>query len=121
MLEVIVRLKITPINPDFLISSNTIAGELYTNAVFHKARQDPKGYPARHCEPSWADQTNWAVKWANEAIEDHVLRNAINDEVRLLSNVAPPSLDGFEAANISSNVTLGGGGEKASARRVPIT
>ena len=48
----------------------------YANSVFHAARQDPDGYPARHCEPSWSDQTDWAVKWANEAIEDAELRAA---------------------------------------------
>ena len=36
----------------------------YANTAFHAARQDPNGYPAKHCEPSWADQTNWAVKWS---------------------------------------------------------
>jgi hypothetical protein len=83
----------------------------YANAAFHAARQDPNGYPAKHCEPSWADQTNWAVTWANEAIEDSNLRSKIDAEVEMLSNVEPPSLVGFSKADISSvgqDVKLGG-------------
>eukprot|EP01047_Picozoa_sp_COSAG01_P066770 COSAG01_NODE_9282_length_2495_cov_1.679466_4_plen_214_part_00 len=80
----------------------------YSNVAFHKARQDPDGYPARHCEPSWADQTHWAVNWANEAVESEALRDAINREVTLITNVSPPSLRGFEPFNIKNNVTLGG-------------
>ena len=80
----------------------------YANSVFHAARQDPDGYPARHCEPSWSDQTDWAVKWANEAIEDAELRAAIDDEVELLSSARAPSLDGFARADIATVVSLGG-------------
>jgi hypothetical protein len=29
----------------------------YANAAFHAARQDPNGYPAKHCEPSWVRKT----------------------------------------------------------------
>jgi hypothetical protein len=83
----------------------------YMNEAFHAARQDPDGYPARHCEPSWADQTNWAVKWANEAIEDTTLRSTIEAEVAMLSNVVAPSLEGFAAADIKkagASFDLGG-------------
>ena len=84
----------------------------YANHAFHAARQDPKGYPRQHCEPSWKDQTNWATKWANEAIEDAGLRAAIDAEVTMLSNVATPSLAGLERqtdiATAGKAVDLGG-------------
>jgi hypothetical protein len=74
----------------------------YHNTAFHAARNDPNGYPARHCEPSWIDQTNWAVKWANEAIEDKALRDSINQEVAMMSSVTAPSTAGFTKSDIKS-------------------
>jgi hypothetical protein len=34
----------------------------YANAAFHAARQDPNGYPAKHCEPSWVRKTPFAMQ-----------------------------------------------------------
>ena len=42
------------------------------------------------------------MKWANEAIEDSSLRSDIDAEVKLLSNVVAPSLDGFAPADIAT-------------------
>eukprot|EP01052_Picozoa_sp_SAG31_P028953 SAG31_NODE_2838_length_5017_cov_3.102074_4_plen_153_part_00 len=67
--------------PYFDIPGGMYNASGYANAVFHAARQDPRGYPAKHCEPSWKDQTNWATKWASEAIEDAELRAAIDSEL----------------------------------------
>eukprot|EP00039_Didymoeca_costata_P021307 m.344143 g.344143 ORF g.344143 m.344143 type:complete len:974 (-) comp23897_c0_seq1:105-3026(-) len=80
----------------------------YMNDVFHAARNDPNGYPRRHCEPSWTDQTNWAVKWANEAIQDKSLRSTIESEVDEIMNVVQPNplSQGFTKADISKSYNL---------------
>ena len=48
-------------DPDNLYPYYDIPGGManasgYANAAFHAARDDPNGYPARHCEPSWTDR-----------------------------------------------------------------
>ena len=82
----------------------------YYNAKFHAARADPEGYPRQNCENYWIDQTNWAIKWANEAIEDPDLRVAITDEVaQLASPAAPdPQAEGFTRVGLGTTIELSG-------------
>lgn len=113
-------------DPDNPFPYNDIPGGManasgYANAAFHAARNDPDGYPARHCESSWKDQTNWAIKWANEAIEDAGLRGAIESEVQLITaSIAPdPVSEGFlpAAGSISKDgraIPLGSSGAEVT-------
>lgn len=81
----------------------------YSNSQFHAARADPEGYPRKNCENYWVDQTNWAMKWANEAIEDPGLCAAIADEVAQLSPVAPdPVAEGFSSVGLGATIELSG-------------
>ena len=58
-------------------------------------------------------QTNWAVKWANEAIEDVNLRSSIESEVDLINTAASPDPQapnsGYEHALAGTAIKLANG------------
>eukprot|EP00035_Acanthoeca_spectabilis_P029436 m.474504 g.474504 ORF g.474504 m.474504 type:complete len:967 (-) comp36357_c0_seq1:352-3252(-) len=82
----------------------------YPNPAFHKVRADPDGYAQKNCQPSWVDQTNWAVTWANAAVEDSGLRGAIDAELEAIMEPNPVDLAGFTPVPTpTARVTLASG------------
>ena len=78
--------------------------------VLHMLTEYPlPPFQAKNCEPSWIDQENWAVKWANEAIADPKLRADVNEEVSKISNPMVPqprTEGGFTRASQSQIITV---------------
>ena len=82
----------------------------YQNSVFHAVRADVQGgYARKNCEVSWTDQTNWAVKWALEAVENVTLRDAIAAEQATITSptLPDPSAEGFTRASFDEDITIG--------------